>query len=310
MFPRTITLQLDFDKSLKTPKVSSQDAYYCTRLRTHHLGIYCANDENIHCFLYDETIGTTGPNEVISLMDYLLIQLENKLGKHDHLIIWCDNSPGQFKECFLFFYLDHVVRRGQFLRADLKFLLEGHTYSVCDRRFGNIQTLFQKHEVIGTPRKWATVLEQEKLSGVTVHWVSLDMIKDYKSFLRLQYVSRNEDLEGERFEVKNIAWLNFGYGERVDEEGEFQLVHHPDNVFIRFKINPKQLPRKVSFIKKKQATELRPELLTTLRQERRPVREDVKRSCVKLAQKYLSEHAVRFYESLPSTDEENDNATQ
>ena len=310
MFPRTITLQLDFDKSLKPPKVSSQDAYYCTRLRTHHLGIYCANDENIHCFLYDETIGTTGPDEVISLMDYLLIQLENKLGKHDHLIIWCDNAPGQFKECFLFFYLDHVVRRGQFLRADLKFLLEGHTYSICDRRFGNIQTLFQKHEVIDTPLKWATVLEEEKLSGVTVHWVSLDMIKDYKSFLRLQYVSRNEDLEGERFEVKNIAWLNFGYGERVDEEGEFQLVHHPDNVFIRFKINPKQLPRKVSFIKKKQATELRPELLTTLRQERRPVREDVKRSCVKLAQKYLSEHAVRFYESLPFTDEENDNATQ
>ena len=90
---------------------------------------------------------------------------------------------------------------------------------------------------------------------------------------------------------------------------KFQLVHHPDNVFIRFKINPKQLPRKVSFMKKKQATELRPELLTTLRQERRPVREDVKRSCVKLAQKYLSEHAVRFYESLPSTNEEN-NATQ
>lgn len=112
MFPKTLTLQLDFDKTLKTPKVTSQDSYFCAKLKTHHLGMYCASDDHIYCFLYDETVGTTGPNEVISLLDYLLVQLENKLGKHDHLIIWCDNAPGQFKECFLFFYLDFIVRRG------------------------------------------------------------------------------------------------------------------------------------------------------------------------------------------------------
>ena len=103
---------------------------------------------------------------------------------------------------YIFFYQECKVR-------DLKFLLEGHTYSVCDRRFGTIQNVFQKHEIFDIPRKWATVLEHEGLSNVTVNWVRLDMIKDYKSFLRLRYVSQNEDLEKERFEVKNIAWLNF-----------------------------------------------------------------------------------------------------
>ena len=53
--------------------------------------------------------------------------------------------------------------------------------------------------------------------------------------------------------------------------------------------------------------DLRPELLTTLRIERKPVREDVKRSCVRLAQKHLSLNAVRFYKTLPSTDELDDN---
>ena len=230
MFPKTIGLLLDFDKSVKTPKVTSQDVYYSARLRTHHMGIYCFNNANIYCFFYDETVGTTGPNEVISLLDFLLAQLEEELGKHEHLIIWCDNAPGQFKEYFLFFYLDYIVRRGQYLRVDLRFLLEGHTYSVCDRRFGSIQTLFERHEVIDIPRKWATVLEQGKLSNVRVYWVALDMIKDYKSFLRLQCVSRNADLEKERFEVKSIAWLNFGYGETVDENDKLQLIHHPDCV--------------------------------------------------------------------------------
>lgn len=36
----------------------------------------------------------------------------------------------------------------------------------------------------------------------------------------------------------------------------------------------------------------------------KPVRDQVKRSCVKLARKYLSQHAIRFYESLPSIDEQ------
>ena len=110
------------------------------------------------------------------------------------------------------------------------------------------------------------------------------MIKHFKSFLRLRYVSRNEDIEKQRFEVKNIAWLNFSYGEEVDDNGELQLVPHPESVFVRFQINPKEVTRKISFVKKKQATELRPEFLTTLREERKPVREDLKRSCVRLAQ--------------------------
>ena len=302
----TLTLQLDFDKSLKTPKVPAQDAYYSARVRTHLLGIYCANNGKIYCFFYDETTGTTGPNEVISLLDYLINRLQNELGRHDHLIIWSDNAPGQFKECYLFFYLDYIVRLGQFLRADFKFLLEGHTYSVCDRRFGTIQTLFKKREIIAIPRQWATVLEESNLSNVEVCWVTLAMIKDFKSFLRLRYVSRNEDIEKQRFEVKNTAWLNFGYGEEVDDSEELQLVPHPESVFVRFQINPKEVPRKISFVKKKQATELRPEFLSTLREERKPVREDVKRSCVRLAQKYLSLNAVRFYQSLPSTDQPED----
>ena len=68
------------------------------------------------------------------------------------------------------------------------------------------------------------------------------MIKDFKSFLPLRYVSRNEDIEKQRFEVKNNAWLNFGYREEVDDNKELQLVPYPESVFVRFQINPKEVP--------------------------------------------------------------------
>ena len=63
----------------------------------------------------------------------------------------------------------------------------------------------------------------------------------------------------------------------MDDNVELQLVHYPESVFFSFQINPKEVPQKISFVKKKQVIDLRPELLTTLRKERKPVREDVKR---------------------------------
>ena len=94
------------------------------------------------------------------------------------------------------------------------------------------------------------------------------MIKDYKSFLKLKYVSRNEDLQHEKFEVKEIAWINVGIGEQPDDRGNLKVVDHPDCAFVR--------PRLVSYTKKRQASPLRIDLLTTLGQELRPIREDVK----------------------------------
>lgn len=178
-----------------------------------------------------------------------------------------------------------------------------------DLELYKIQKLFKNQEVVDVPRTWATVLVQGNLLNVAVRWVTLDMIKDYKLFLRKLYVSRNEDLEKKKFEVKRVGWFNYGYGERVNETGQLELVHHPESVFIRCELNPKQPPREISFVKQRQGTELRPELLKTLRQERRPVRDDVKRDCVEIAQKYLSENAIRFYQSLPtSIEEENDSS--
>ena len=111
-----------------------------------------------------------------------------------------------------------------------KFLLEGHTYSVCDRYFGTIQRFFNNIEVIQVPQRWATLMQRSQLQNVRVYWVTPNMIKDYKTFLRLQNVARNVYLENNKFEVKRIAWLNFGFGEIVDNDGNLKLEHHPDCV--------------------------------------------------------------------------------
>ena len=166
------------------------------------------------------------------------------------------------------------MKKGQFLRIDLKFLLEGHSYSICDRRSGCIQKFFDTVERVELPQECASLLKNSPLKN---------MIKDYKSWLRRQYISRSEDLDNEKFEVRRLAWLNFGYGEVADLEGKLELTHHPETVFIRFNIDVKEKPRMVSFYNKKQMTEVNSDLLEPARHEQRPVNNQVKKACLKIA---------------------------
>ena len=57
---------------------------------------------------------------------------------------------------------------------------------------------------------------------------------DYKSFLKLKYGSRDEDLQHEKFEVKEIPWFNVGIGEKPDDRGNLKVVDHPDCAFRAF----------------------------------------------------------------------------
>ena len=241
------------------------------------------------------------------MLNYLLERLKEKYGKFHHLILWSDNSPSQFKECYLFFYLDYLVNKKEFLRIDLKFLLEGHSYSICDRRFGCIQQFFNSQEKIETPQQWALILQSSSLKNVQTYWVNLRWIMDYKSYLRMKYIARSEDIENTKFEVRRIAFINYGYGEIVDREGNLQQSEHTDTAFIRFTMDTREKPTIVSFVKKKQGVaELNSEDLVQLRHENRAVRDEVKQTCIKLAEKYLSETAKRFYSSLTGTSQDND----
>ena len=91
------------------------------------------------------------------------------------------------------------------------------------------------------------LLQNSHLQNVEVYWMTVDMIKDYKSWLKGEYIARNVDLDKQKFEVKRVAWFNFGYREEEDHEGNLKLVHLPRIAFIRFTIETKEKSRLLHF---------------------------------------------------------------
>ena len=88
---------------------------------------------------------------------------------------------------------------------DLKFLLAGNTYSICDRSFGNIEKASKRMEIIESPADWTTKFRENAIANIEIQEVTLDMIKSYKKFLRNAYVSRNIDVDGNGFRVHKLA---------------------------------------------------------------------------------------------------------
>ena len=297
MVEKALVLHLDFHKTIQLPKLTSQDAYFKRRLTTRLFGVFHANRKKLHAYVYPATVGGEGPDEVMSCLDLFL---QTQAAGLKHLVLWADNCPAQFKENYLFFYLQYLVKTKRFSRVDLKFLLEGHTYAICDRRFASIEAATKRFETIETPTDWVAKLKEQNISNLVIQEVSLDILKSFKTFLRNAYVSRQKDVHGQKFAVRRLAWLNFGIGEATDSIGGLVAKKLEDGAcFARVSIDPYEEPLKINFLKKKQSRSLNPKGLKVRSVRLNPVPSIIKENCLELASKYLSVEAQRYYNTLP-----------
>lgn len=74
---------------------------------------------------------------------------------------------------------------------------------------------------------------------------------NYKCYLKNKYIVRSEDISGEKFEVRKIVFINFGYGEILDEEGNLRFIKYSEIVFIRFIMDIVEKLIIVFFVKKR-----------------------------------------------------------
>ena len=55
---------------------------------------------------------------------------------------------------------------------------------------------------------------------------------DWRGFVNERYKMAPKDQEGKRVLLRDIHWLNFGWGEEK-EEGKMSMKHHPDEEWVR-----------------------------------------------------------------------------
>jgi hypothetical protein len=95
----------------------------------------------MHCYTWTEYDGTKKSDEICSI---LWKALETIADLDLHLITWSDNCVSQNQSWRIIFFHAWLVLAGMFKSITLKFFLKGHTFTIADLFFGNIEQRSRK----------------------------------------------------------------------------------------------------------------------------------------------------------------------
>ena len=142
--------------------------------------------EHMHAHLYHKGVGKKGVNNVASLIEKTLQQLnilrEDSVGGELNIIF--DNCSGQNKNNTVMKLAVWLMAMNYFKEVNFIFLIVGHTKNAADCLFNSLKTEYSLQNLI----TFQDVLEAlNSLPMVTVHPASLEDFLDYHKLMNYLY---------------------------------------------------------------------------------------------------------------------------
>ncbi|CAG9792678.1 unnamed protein product [Diatraea saccharalis] len=134
------TVQFDLQQQMYLPTLTHTQMYYSRQLAFVNMGIHLEDEGRGIMFLWNETVGQRGSNEIASCLYKFFTYSEIGYTTHKKkLILWSDNCGGQNKNQAVLAMLLVLIAKGFFSEITHKFPVKGHTFLACDRDFAIIE---------------------------------------------------------------------------------------------------------------------------------------------------------------------------
>lgn len=173
----------DLQKVLNTPCGKSMLLYYSRKISVYNFTVYESQTKNGFCFVWDETQGKKGSNEICtSLMKYLsTIEADPEI---ETLSLYCDNCSGQNKNKQILIMLHTFLKNSTHIKEiTLNYLMAGHTYMPADSIHSTIDT-FTKTKIIYASSQWPKVISLARHNPRPYHVLSVTYkdVQDWATF--------------------------------------------------------------------------------------------------------------------------------
>jgi hypothetical protein len=144
---RPIVLSFDYAQNASIPHNPQQPAsfYYYSLKKAYQFGIVDEELDNHFHYIYMESEGGKGCDQVVSMVLHYLRCIQKRKSKN--LIFWADNCGGQNKNSTVIQTLLELVISQEFDNVQLKFQIKGHTRNSVDKGFGYTKREYLSSEV-------------------------------------------------------------------------------------------------------------------------------------------------------------------
>jgi len=203
---RAITF--DLQAVLSTPHAGDSQIYYRRKLAVYNFTILEASSRQGINYVWDETEGGRGANEIGSI---LLHYLQNLPGTVSHVASFSDTCSGQNRNQYVCSAMLYAVQMLPSIKIiDLKYMESGHSYLEVDSMHSVIEKA-TKHMKIYTTRDWEVAIgcARKKDPPFMVRRRHHTDVSDMKELASSFITNRTSNVNGETVSWLRIKWLRF-----------------------------------------------------------------------------------------------------
>lgn len=207
----------DLQKVLNTPHSKSVTLFYSRKYSYYNESVYENGTRNGYCFLWGETDGKRGCNEIATVLFQYLARVDQR-GTCSSISLYCDSCAGQNRNRAVLSALKFFLETAVFIKKiKITYLLPGHTMMPVDSIHSTIES-FIRDRSVWAPSEWYTVISNARTRPAGYECVLMNNgeFKDWKSFSQVLFPSSIKisfkTLRSAIFEKdSSIIILKYGY---------------------------------------------------------------------------------------------------
>ncbi len=183
----------DLEQVLSTPSASTSTIYYKRKLSCYNLSLYSLGNRSGFCYLWDQTEGNRGSNEIGTCLNMYINSLPPSV---THITLYSDCCGGQNKNHILTSSLLYAMQENHNIKEiNHKFLESGHTQMEVDSIHAAIECA-RKDTNVYHPKEWQLVCRvARRTKPYNVIPISHDHFLDF-----------NEVITQVPFNLKQVKW--------------------------------------------------------------------------------------------------------
>lgn len=178
----------DLQKVLNTPHGKSVTLFYSRKYAYYNESIYESGTRNGYCFLWGESDGKRGCNEVSTII-FQYLKLVNERKTHSSISLYCDSCAGQNRNKAILATISYFLESSNFIRIiKITYLLPGHTMMPVDSIHSTIES-FIRHRNVWAPSEWYTTISNARTNPTGYNCVVMNHFdfKDWKTFSQAMF---------------------------------------------------------------------------------------------------------------------------
>lgn len=213
-----LVASFDLQKVLATPHGPSMLFGFSRKYSVYNFTIYESKSQNGFCYIWGESDGKRGVNEISSNLNHYLTKLDHE-EQFKSISFFCDNCPGQNKNKTIFSMILHFLHNSKTIEEiSITYLVAGHTYMPVDSVHAVIERKI-KNMNIQAPSEWPTIIRNARLRPKPYETIQR-YYSDFRDWKSLAVPKKIKSVDGSDIKISSITRATF---KKNDPNKKFSL---------------------------------------------------------------------------------------